>query len=109
MSGLLGKAAVNNTPVRVTRVNGDPGTDGAVAVNVLVINNTNATQTAKVWISNSDSAPADGDLVAPALIIPAYGTAELSSRLCSSGEYVYVQAATGVYARVEATPFEEGV
>lgn len=109
MSGLLGKAAMNATPVRVSRVNGDATKDGAISVNILVLNDTASDVDARVWISSSDSAPSNGDIVAPKLIIPAYGTAEVSARLCSPGEYVYVQAAAGCYARVEGTPFEEGV
>lgn len=109
MSGLLGKSAMNATPVRVARVNGNPALDGAVAVNVLIVNNTNAIQEAKIWMSNSESAPADGDLISPKILIPAYGTFEVAARLCSAGEYVYVQCAANTFARVEGTPFEEAV
>lgn len=107
MAGLLGKAVMNGTMVRVGQIPGEPSSGSCSAVNVVLSNNTATEQTLKVWISNSASAPADVDLVAPKLVIPAYGTAEVAARLCTSGEFIYVQGPAGTMARVECTPLED--
>lgn len=107
MAGLLGKAVMNGTSVRVAQVPGEGVSGKCAAVNVLICNITAASQEAKVWASNSSSAPSDGDVIAPKLVVPAYGTAEVAARLCTAGEYIYVQAPLGMVARVEVTPMED--
>lgn len=96
MSGLLNKVIATGAIQEVAEV---PGT-GYAAINVLLRNRTASAADALIWIGTG-ATPSDVDEVDEIDDLPAKGGYEMTARVCSGGEKVFVRATAGVVIRVE--------
>jgi len=98
MSGLVNKLLTTNEVQLVGKI---PGAEFA-SVNILVINETAADVSPKVW-ATAGSTPGAVDLLSSSkVVVEAGGTLEITGRIMSSAENVYVQAPAGCVVRLEA-------
>ena len=98
MSGLLNKLVTTNE----VQLLGTIGGAEFASVNIVVINETAVDVSPKVW-ATAGSAPGQVDLLASSkAVVEAGGYLEITGRIMSSGENVYVQAPAGCVARLEA-------